>query len=463
MSSRTDTSHVLRLRSRHVVTPGGVLDAVIEAEGGRITAVTPTADAGSTSAEDLGDLWLLPGLVDTHVHVNDPGRAEWEGFDTATRAAAAGGITTLVDMPLNSIPATCTAAALAAKREAARGRCHVDVALWGGVVPGNGGELARLAAGGVRGFKCFLSPSGVDEFRNVDASDLRAAMPAIARLGLPLLAHAESPAALEAAAVSAAVRGGDPCAHSTWLASRPPGAECDAIALLIRLCRETRCRVHVVHLAAAEALPLLRAARAEGLPITVETCPHYLAFDAEAIQDGATAFKCAPPIRGRANREALWAALLGGEIDLVATDHSPCPPALKRPDEGNFMRAWGGIASLEVALAALWTEAGARGASPADLARWMSAAPARLAGLSAHKGAIAPGHDADLVAFDPDATWTVDPATLRQRHKVTPYAGRELRGRARATWLRGELAWRDGAFAAAARGALLLDASGAFR
>ncbi len=467
MGSRAEASDSLSLRSRYVVTPEGVTDAVVTIEGGRIASVIPTrefrAGPGGATVEDLDELWLLPGLVDTHVHVNDPGRADWEGFETATRAAAAGGVTTLVDMPLNSVPATCSPEALAAKLAAAHGRCHVDVAFWGGVVPGNAARLEPLAAAGVRGFKCFLSPSGVDEFAHVGESNLREAMPVIARLGLPLLAHAESPAELDAAAARPAVRDGDPCAHSTWLASRPPGAECAAIELLLRLCRETGCRVHVVHVSAAEAIPRLAEARREGLPVTAETCPHYLVFDAEGIRARATEFKCAPPIRERANRDRLWQALRAGDLDLVATDHSPCPPDLKLPAEGDFRRAWGGIASLQLSLAATWTEASLRGAALADLARWMSAAPARLAGLAGRKGEIAPGRDADLVAFDPDAMSRVEPATLHHRHKVTPYAGRTLRGRVVATWLRGGLVQREGTFAGPPRGAAILDAARAIR
>jgi len=453
----------LRLRSRHVVTPDGVLDAVVEVEAGRIAAIRPADSAPAADTADLGDLWLLPGLVDTHVHLNDPGRADWEGFPNGTRAAAAGGVTTLVDMPLNSVPATCSAESLAAKLAATRDRCHVDVAFWGGVIPGNVEALEGLAAAGVRGFKCFLSPSGVGEFPNVVEADLRAAMPVIARLGLPLLAHAEDPRVLAAAETHERARGFDERSHTAWQATRPPEAECEAIAMLVRLSQETGCRVHIVHVSAAEALPKIREARRAGLPISAETCPHYLVFDAQAIREGATSFKCAPPIRGRANREALWAGLIGGDLDMVATDHSPCPPEMKLPMEGDFMLAWGGIASLEMALSAMATEADLRGVSFPDLMRWMSAAPAKLAGLEARKGAIAVGRDADLVAFDPDVMWVVDPGTLHQRHKVTPYAGRTLRGRVVATWLRGELVQRDGEFEKERRGACILDVPAAFR
>ena len=442
----------IRLRSRHTVAPGGVMDAVVTISGGRITEVA-AADPSAAGGQDLGSLWLMPGLVDSHVHVNEPGRAEWEGFTTATRAAAAGGITTLVDMPLNSVPPTCEVAALAAKRSAARGQCHVDVGFWGGVVPGNARELESLAEAGVLGFKCFLAPSGVDEFTHVGERELREAMPIVARLGLPLLAHAESPRALEAAAAS--VKGRDVRAHATWLASRPAAAECEAIELLIRLARETGCRVHVVHLSAAEALPMIREARRSKLRLTIETCPHYLCFDAETIPDGATEFKCAPPIRERANREALWAGLREGLIDLIATDHSPCPPAMKQRERGDFTAAWGGIASLECSLAAVWSEARARGFTAAHVAHWMSAAPARLAGIESSKGAIAPGRDADLIAFDPDRSWTVEAPLLEQRHKLTPYLGRTLKGRAVATWLRGQRVAEEGAATGAALGRLV--------
>jgi allantoinase len=322
-------------------------------------------------------------------------------------------------------------------------------------VPGNAGEIEPLAAAGVRGFKCFLVPSGVHEFAHVGERDLREAMPRIARLGLPLLAHAEVPGPIDAAA-RAAGDGGSPAgrdlrAHASWLASRPPAAELDAIAMLLALCEATRCRVHIVHLSAANAVPMLRDARARGLPVTVETCPHYLFFAAEEIADGATPFKCAPPIRERANREALWDALRDGVIDLVATDHSPCPPAMKQLERGDFFAAWGGIASLEMSLAAVWTAARARGFTPADLVRWMCDQPARLAGLDA-KGAIAPGRDADLVAWDPAEEWTVDASSLHQRHRLTPYAGRRLAGRVRHTWVRGEPVFEDGALTGARAG-----------
>ncbi len=431
----TGTSEAREFAARHVVTPEGDGPAVVSVVDGRIESVTPATEPGAL-ADEIGDVWLLPGLVDTHVHINDPGRSEWEGFDSATRAAAAGGVTTLVDMPLNSIPATTTAAALRAKRDAADGRLRVDVAFWGGVVPGNAGELPALAAEGVRGFKCFLVPSGVDEFGGVSEADLHQAMPVIAALGLPLLVHAELPGPIAAALPP--IAGADPRRYATWLASRPRAAEVEAVRLVIRLAERHRCAVHIVHVATGDVLDDLRAARDRGVPITAETCPHYLTFAAEDISDGATQFKCAPPIRERAERERLWEGLRDGTLDMIATDHSPCPPPLKRLDTGDFMAAWGGVASLEASLAAVWSGARTRGFSPRDIVLWLAAAPARLAGLEAHKGAIAPGRDADLVAWDPDANWVVDAGRLQQRHKLTPYDGCELAGRIVAVFLRGE-------------------------
>ncbi|HEX2091926.1 MAG TPA: allantoinase AllB, partial [Longimicrobiaceae bacterium] len=397
---------------------------------------------------------VMPGIVDTHVHVNEPGRTEWEGFETATRAAAAGGITTLVDMPLNSVPATTTMEGLRAKQAEAEGRCRVDVGFWGGVVPGNTAALRPLWEAGTLGFKCFLVPSGVDEFPHVGEADLRVAMPVLAELGAPLLVHAELPEPLERAAAETATL--PPRRYDSYLRSRPPEAETEAVRLLVRLCRRFGTRVHVVHVAAAEALPLLRQAREEGLPLTAETCPHYLHFAAEEVPEGATEWKCAPPIRGRADREALWAALGEGTLELVASDHSPCPPALKLRDSGDFFRAWGGIASLQLGLAVVWHGARARGYTPGDLARWMSGAPARLAGVEGRKGAIAPGRDADLVVWDLDAELRVDPLRLHHRHPLTPYAGALLHGVVEATYLRGEEVYGRGGFPSVPAGRLLL-------
>ena len=426
-----------------MVLPDGVRPADIHIANGLITSVTspnlqhPASDIQSPASNlhDLGDLVIMPGIVDTHVHVNEPGRTNWEGFETAGAAAAAGGVTTIVDMPLNSVPATTTVHALQQKRHAARQAC-VHVEFWGGVVPGNASQIEPLADAGVRGFKCFLSPSGVEEFVCVDEGDLRAALPAIAMRDLPLLVHAEWPASLRPIPVTADAR-----EYRTWLDSRPDAAECDAIAMLVALCREYRARIHVVHVASAAALPLLGDARAEGLPVTAETCPHYLTFSAAEIPAGGTGFKCAPPIRDAATRDALWMALEDGTLDLVASDHSPCPPAMK--EGGDFVKAWGGIASLELGLAAVWTGASVRRIGLDRVAQWLSSAPAALAGLRDAKGAVAPGLDADLVVWNPSAEWVVDQRRLHQRHKATPYHGRKLRGRVFETYVRGRLVYRD--------------------
>jgi allantoinase len=426
---------LLVVRSRRVVTPEGVAPAAIHVRGSAIERVAAWDDVpAGAQLDDVGELAVLPGIVDTHVHLNEPGRTEWEGFATATQAAAIGGVTTLVDMPLNSIPPTTTREAFAAKRAAARGQCAVDVGFWGGVVPGNQRELAGLVADGVRGFKCFLVDSGVAEFGWVGEPELAPAMAILAGLGAPLLVHAELAGPIDAA--TATLHAADPRRYATYLASRPPAAEEAAIRMITGLCRATGARTHVVHHSAATALPLLRDARAEGLPLTAETCPHYLHFTAEAIPDGATPFKCAPPIRDAANREALWRALADGVLDLVASDHSPCSPSLKAIEAGDFVAAWGGVSGLQLALSVVWTEAERRGHTLVDVARWMCAGPARLARLGA-KGAIRAGGDADLVVFADDEALTVTPASIHHRHKVTPYAGETLRGVVHATYLRG--------------------------
>lgn len=469
---------MLVVRGRRVVTSHGEGPASILIENGRIVAVAAYDDApAGANLIDAGDLVVSPGIVDTHVHVNEPGRTEWEGFDTATRAAAAGGVTTIVDMPLNCVPATTTVEALEAKRQTARGQCHVDVGFWGGVVPGNHGELDALVDAGALGFKCFLVPSGVDEFPAVGERDLRRAMPVLSRRRVPLLVHAESPDVIDAVArgleraarqstggasddaarasegVARAFQTRDSHSYAAYLAARPPEAEVDAVRLMIDLAAQHGVATHIVHVAAAGAVDEIARARADGTPITAETCPHYLTFEAGEIADGAAAFKCAPPIRDRSHRDALWRGLGRGTLDLVVTDHSPSPPAMKCA--GDFRRAWGGIASLELSLAATWTGARARGFTPVDVARWMSAAPAALARLTDRKGAIAPGRDADLVVWDPDAELTVDPARLQQRHKLTPYAGRRLCGVVRHTFVRGELVWEEGRIARAAGGRLI--------
>lgn len=440
--------------SKQIVTPQGTLAGAVLVQGEHIEGVcTQDQIPSQTEVIDLGDLAILPGLVDTHVHLNEPGRTEWEGFATGTRAAAAGGFTTLIDMPLNCLPETTTVAALEEKRHAAAGQCAVDWMSWGGAVDGNQQHLQPLADAGVPGYKCFLVYPGCEGFTSIAAEHLEIALPTIAQTGLPLLVHAELQEPIDAALShlpapsSTAWR-----SYATYLASRPDEAELAAIRMLLELCRRYRFRLHIVHLSSAAALPMLREAKAEGLPLSVETCPHYLHLEAEGIVDGATEFKCAPPIRGHANREALWQGLRDGTIDLIATDHSPCPPAMKHKEDGRFNVAWGGIASLSTALSIIWTEAQQRGFSLSDVARWMSSAPAALAGLSPRVGAIEAGRDANLVFFDPEATWTVQEGALHYRHKISPYLGETLRGAVKATVLRGEEVYRSGNFPIAARG-----------
>ena len=381
------------------------------------------------------DVVLLPGLVDSHVHVNDPGRADWEGFEHATRAAAAGGVTTIVDMPLNSLPPTTSVTALEAKRAAAEGRCHVDVAFWGGAMPGNRSDLHALWDAGVLGFKCFLADSGVEEFPALDEEGLRATAAAVASFGGLLLVHAEDPDALVDVPAGRS--------YPAFAASRPESAEVSAVRAVVAAARATGCRTHVVHVAAGSALPLLREAHDDGVPVSAETCPHYLSFTAEAVPEGATAFKCCPPLRDAANRDRLWDGLADGTLSMVVSDHSPAPADLKALDAGDLDAAWGGISSLQIGLPAVWTAAAARGHSLVDVARWMCAGPADRAGLR-HKGRIAVGADADLCVLAPDETFTVDPAALHHRHPVTPYAGKTLHGVVRETWLRGERLDLDG-------------------
>ncbi|MBV9022427.1 MAG: allantoinase AllB [Streptomycetaceae bacterium] len=425
----------LVLRSTRVVTPAGERPASVAVADGRISAVLPYQAELPTGARivDLGDDALLPGLVDTHVHINDPGRTEWEGFSSATRAAAAGGITTLIDMPLNSIPPTTTMSALQIKRATARDQAHIDVGFWGGAVPGNLKQLRSLHDAGVFGFKCFLLPSGVDEFPHLSPAELEAAMAEIAGFDGLLIVHAEDPHLIEAAPSADGSR-----RYADFLASRPRDAENSAIAALIALAQQLRARVHVLHLSSSEALPLIAAAKREGVRITVETCPHYLTLTAEEVPDGATEFKCCPPIREAGNQDALWEGLADSTIDCIVSDHSPSTIDLKLLDTGDFGQAWGGISSLQLGLPAIWTEARRRGHTLCDVVRWMSATPAALAGLS-HKGGIVPGNDADFAVLAPEDTFTVDPAALHHRNRITAYAGRTLHGVVRSTWLRGQL------------------------
>jgi allantoinase len=415
----------LVLRSRRVLTPDGERPATVCVRNGRIAALAPYDTVDESPTVDLGDVALLPGLVDSHVHVNEPGRTEWEGFATATRAAAAGGVTTIIDMPLNSVPPTVTVAALRAKRRAAAGQSYVDVGFWGGAVPANLDSLGDLYDAGVFGFKCFLVDSGVPEFPPLSPAGFEAALAAVSGL---FLVHAEDPEELRQTAPSPL--------YADFLASRPDTSEVRAIRRVIDTAGRVGARVHVLHLSSALAIPEIAAAKARGVRLSVETCPHYLALDAETVPDGATQFKCCPPIRGRANRDALWQALADGVIDAVVSDHSPCTPSLKGMEVGDFAAAWGGIASLQLSLPVVWTAARRRGHRLAEVVRWMAARPADIAGV-AGKGRIAVGYDADLVAFAPDEQFTVDASALHHRHAVTPYDGVRLYGVVRQTWLRG--------------------------
>jgi allantoinase len=431
------------IRAPRAVVDGTVTAALVGIRDGRIvqlrTAATLDALAASRATGGLearvvvdlaSDEVLIPGLVDTHVHVNEPGRTEWEGFASATRAAALGGVTTIIDMPLNSIPPTTNVAALQAKRDVARDQVLVDVGFWGGAVPGNVADLEPLHAEGVFGFKCFLLHSGVDEFPHLEPHELEAAMRETGRLGALLIVHAEDAHTIDHAHPA------DGPQYAGFLQSRPRGAENLAIASVIELARWTGARAHVLHLSSSDALPMIHSARADGVALSVETCPHYLTFTAEEIPDGATEFKCCPPIREAANRDRLWDGLLAGDIDLVVTDHSPCTVDLKAFDSGDFGKAWGGIAGLQLGLAATWTGARSRGLGLPDVVRWMAEAPARQVGLDS-KGRIALGLAADLAVFAPDEEFVVDASALAHRNPVSAYAGRPLTGAVRRTWLAG--------------------------
>lgn len=437
------------LHSKRTITPGGVIDSFVIVRDGKIIDVSRTMPSGmEDKLVDLGEKILMPGVVDPHVHINEPGRTEWEGFVTATKAAISGGVTSLVDMPLNSIPATTNVDAFKLKLSAAESKLSANVGFWGGVVPGNTSDLLPLAAAGVLGYKAFLVHSGVDEFQNVSESDLETAMPVIADTGLPLLVHCE----LETEAVAVKMNSRS---FLNYMRSRPPSWELDAIEMMIRLCRKFRCRVHIVHLAAAGALPMIERAKDEGLPLTAETAQHYLFFDADKIEDGATVYKTAPPIREKENQQALWRGLEKGIIDFVATDHSPAPPEMKNPESGEFMSAWGGISSIQFALPALWTAARKMGIDICWIADWLCRKPADFAGLN--KGVIEKGRDADLVCWDPEASFTVTSEMIHHKHKQTPYAGASLYGEIDSTWIGGDMVYSRGKFLNLNKGKIILN------
>jgi allantoinase len=422
----------LVIRGRRVITKAGEVPRCVAVRDGVVVAIEPLEArlSGREVVELAADEVLLPGLVDTHVHINEPGRTEWEGFETATRAAAAGGVTTLLDMPLNSLPPTCTVEALEIKKKAADGQCHVDVGFWGGAIPGNVDDLRGLHDAGVFGFKCFLADSGVEEFPPLDVAQLEQYLGVLRTFGAKMIVHAEDAAAIERTPTVPGPK------YANFLASRPRGAENLAIAHLIEAARYTGAAVHVLHLSSADAIPMVRSARRDGVDLTAETCPHYLVFESQSIADGSTQYKCCPPIREADNREELWAALGRGDIDCIVSDHSPCTPELKRLDIGDYAQAWGGISSLQLGLPAIWTEARQRGHSLIDVVRWMAERPAEIARLH-RKGHIERGYQADFAVFAPDDAFVVDVAKLHHRNPITPYAQRPLAGVVRSTWLRG--------------------------
>jgi allantoinase len=437
------------IKSDRIITPDGIRKATVLIKDGKISDVAAKDPGAHFPVIDVGNSVLMAGIVDPHVHINEPGRTDWEGFDTATKAATAGGITTLVDMPLNSLPVTTTAKAFDEKIKATRGQLHANCGFWGGVVPGNEREIEPLTEKGVLGFKAFLTHSGIDEFPNSTESDLKKAMPLIAKHDLPLLVHCELSNPTHYSPLTTSV-------YKNYLASRPKQWEDDAIALMIRLCEEFNCRVHIVHLSSADSIEQIANAKQRGLPLTVETAQHYLFFNAEEINEGQTQFKCAPPIREKANNERLWQALKDGIIDFVATDHSPAPPALKDLASGDFMNAWGGISSIQFALPVLWTAAKTRGCRLNEAAKWLCESPALLPGLENIKGKIQKGYDADLVAWDPESSFIVRENMIHHRHKITPYLDEKLYGVVKQTWLGGEKVFDNGAFIHLNKGSILL-------
>jgi allantoinase len=434
--------------SNRAITPDGIKKAVVLIKDGRIADILNELPGGSFSITDVGDAVLMPGIVDPHVHINEPGRTDWEGFDTATRAAIAGGITALVEMPLNASPVTTTAKAFDEKIKATKGKLHTNCGFWGGVIPGNEKEIEPLIKRGVLGFKAFLTHSGIDEFPNVTEDDLRKVIPVIAKHGLPLLVHCELSEQVGSR------ESGVGRSYSKYVSSRPKKWEDDAIALMIRLCEEFNCRTHIVHLSSADSIKQIVKAKQKGLPLTVETGQHYLYFTAEEIKDGQTEYKCAPPIRGKANNERLWQALKEGIIDFVATDHSPAPPEMKELVSGDFIKAWGGISSIQFALPVLWTAAQKHNCSINDMAKWLCEKPALLPQLKT-KGKIAKGYDADFVVWNPEQSFIVTKEIIHHKHKITPYLNEKLYGTVEQTWLGGEKVFDGGKFLHLNKGRIL--------
>jgi len=429
----------IAIKSTNIITPKGLVKGIILIENGSIKSILPHDVVVDANINDVGVSVVMAGVIDPHVHINEPGRTDWEGFNTATHAAIAGGLTTLVDMPLNSAPVTTSVAAFEEKLKAAKGQLHSNVGFWGGVIPGNTDEIEPLIEKGVLGFKAFLTHSGIDDFPNATEADLRKAMPIIAKHNLPLLVHCELTDDFKP-------EKWDAQSYADYLSSRPQYWEDDAINLMIALCEEYNCRVHIVHLSSANSIAAIAKAKQKGLPLTVETGQHYLFFNAEDIGDRQTQFKCAPPIREKQNNDQLWEALKSGIIDFVATDHSPAPPDLKQLQTGDFKKAWGGIASLQFALPVLWTTAKRRGCAIQDIAKWLSENPAKLIGKQNSKGKIAVGYDADLVIWSPEQSFTLTEKQIQHKHKVTPYLNRELYGMVKQTYLGGAKVFDNGIF-----------------
>ena len=453
---------MIALHSKRVVLPNGIQEAVVMLNEGLIVDVLSALPAGNNfQLIELENKLLMPGVIDPHVHINEPGRTEWEGFDTATKAALAGGITTLVDMPLNSSPVTTTAKAFDEKMLAAQNKLHTNVGFWGGLIPGNENEIEPLIQKGVLGFKAFLTHSGIDDFPNATEDELRMAMPIIAKYNLPLLVHCELTDSEKITNNEFGITNIEQPAtrnnsYVNYLNSRPKKWEDDAIAMMIRLCEEFNCRTHIVHLSSADSIEQIVKAKQKGLPLTVETGQHYLYFNAEDIKDGQTQFKCAPPIREKENNEQLWVALKDGVIDFVATDHSPATPNLKEIESGNFMKAWGGIASIQFALPVLWTAAKKRNCTFSNIAKWLCENPARLIGKENSKGKIAKGFDADLIVVDDEKTFTVTENIIHHKHKVTPYLGEILSGVIEQTYIAGEKVYEDEKFIQLNKGKVIL-------
>ncbi|MDZ4808014.1 MAG: allantoinase AllB [Bacteroidota bacterium] len=433
--------------SNRTITPDGIKKSAVLIKNGKIADVLDELPEGDFPVTNVGDNVLMPGIVDPHVHINEPGRTSWEGFDTATKAAIAGGITSLVEMPLNASPVTTTVNAFEEKIKAAQGKLHTNCGFWGGIVPGNEKEIEPLIEKGVLGFKAFLTHSGIDEFPNVTEEDLRKAMPIIAKYGLALLVHCELSDNEQPATSNNRL-------YQNYLASRPKQWEDDAIALMIRLCEEYNCRTHIVHLSSADSIEQIARAKQKGLPLTVETAQHYLYFNAEDIRDGCTEYKCAPPIREKENNERLWQALKAGIIDFVATDHSPAPPAMKELVSGDFMKAWGGISSIQFALPILWTAAKKHNCKLEEMAKWLCEKPALLPHLMS-KGNIAKGKDADFVVWSPEKSFSVTENIIYHKHKITPYLNEELYGVVEQTWLCGQKIVAEGKFLHLNKGSIL--------